>query len=155
MPDSAYNAIGYFSATTLLYPAYTIFMATAFLLFFLLDRFIRTFDSGSQPHSYHRHFIDPRPINRTVHLWTTFHASLFWLRLGSLQPTSTCCVSAGYWNISWGKLCFPATFTSLQAFAYLKFIRSNVSLHDRKTIIVPPSCRRVPPKYDRHFPRRR
>ena len=43
MLDSTCNAIGNFIATALLYPTYTIFMATAFLPFFLLDPYIRTF----------------------------------------------------------------------------------------------------------------
>lgn len=76
MLDSTCNAIGNFIATALLYPTYTIFMATAFLPFFLLDPCIRTFVSGCQPHSCHRHFIDPRPIDRTIHLWTAFHICL-------------------------------------------------------------------------------
>ena len=76
MLDSTCNAIGNFIATALLYPTYTIFMATAFLPFFLLDPYIRTFVSGCQPHSCHRHFIDPRPIYRTIHLWTAFHICL-------------------------------------------------------------------------------
>ena len=76
MLDSTCNAIGNFIATALLYPTYTIFMATAFLPFFLLDPYIRTFVSGCQPHSCHRHFIDPRPIDRTIHLWTAFHICL-------------------------------------------------------------------------------
>ena len=93
MLGSACNATGYFIATNLLYPTYTVFTAAAFLLLFLLDLCIRTFASGSQPHSCHRHFIDPRPIDCTTHLWAAFHNSPLGLCLDSSQPTSTCCVS--------------------------------------------------------------
>ncbi|MDR1410119.1 MAG: hypothetical protein LBJ12_07655, partial [Oscillospiraceae bacterium] len=27
-------------------------------------------------HSHHRHFIDPRHISRTIHLWTAFHSDI-------------------------------------------------------------------------------
>jgi hypothetical protein len=46
-------------------------MAIAFLLYSVLDPYIRTFASGSQPHSNHRYFIDPRP-NTLGHLWLDF-----------------------------------------------------------------------------------
>ena len=87
MLDSTCNAIGNFIATALLYPTYTIFMATAFLPFFLLDPYIRTFVSGCQPHSCHRHFIDPRHIGCTTHLWAAFHISITPC-LGNSLPTS-------------------------------------------------------------------
>lgn len=45
---------------------------------------------------YDRHFIDPRPIDCTAHLWAAFHNGPLGLCLDSSQPTSTCCVSLGY-----------------------------------------------------------
>ena len=145
MLDSTCNAIGNFIATALLYPTYTIFMATAFLPFFLLDPYIRTFVSGCQPHSCHRHFIDPRPIDRTIHLWTAFHICLTALfgRFSAdfnvlcqhriLHSFASNVVSGERFRISVREnSVFPATFTSLQAFAHIKFICSNVSLHNHR-----------------------
>lgn len=155
MLDSTCNAIGNFIATALLYPTYTIFMATAFLPFFLLDPYIRTFVSGCQPHSCHRHFIDPRPIDRTIHLWTAFHICLTALFGRFSADFNVLCqrriLHSFASNVVSGERfraypiiplfrisvrensVFPATFTSLQAFAHIKFICSNVSLHDRRT----------------------
>ncbi|TCS78871.1 hypothetical protein EDD59_11084 [Muricomes intestini] len=72
----ACNTARSFIATALLNLTHTTFVATAFLPLFLLDIFIRVFVSGSQPHSCHENFIDPRPIDRTIHLWTAFHNSI-------------------------------------------------------------------------------
>lgn len=72
----------------LLYPTYAIFTAVTFLSLFLLDLYIQTFASGSQPHSHHRHFIEPRPIECTTHLWAAFHNSqidLVWAFFSRLQ----------------------------------------------------------------------
>ena len=87
MLGDAYNTARSFIATALLDLTHTTFVATAFLPFFLLDTFIRVFVSGSQPHSCHENFIDPRPIDRTIHLWTAFHNSilLVWAVLSRLQ----------------------------------------------------------------------
>ncbi len=87
MLGDACNTARSFIATALLDLTHTTFVATAFLPFFLLDTFIRVFVSGSQPHSCHENFIDPRPIDRTIHLWTAFHNSilLVWAVLSRLQ----------------------------------------------------------------------
>ena len=72
----ACNTARSFIATCLLNLTHATFVAAAFLPLFLLDHFIRGFVSGSQPHSRHESFIDPRPIDRTIHLWTAFHISI-------------------------------------------------------------------------------
>ena len=74
--DGACNTVRFFIATALLNPTHTTFVAAAFLPLFLLDLYIRVFVSGSQPHPRHENFIDPRPIDRTIHLWTAFHICL-------------------------------------------------------------------------------
>ena len=87
MLGDACNTARFFIATALLNPTHTTFVAAAFLPLFLLDLYIRVFVSGSQPHPRHENFIDPRPIDRTIHLWTAFHNSvlLVWAVLSRLQ----------------------------------------------------------------------
>lgn len=96
----ACNAARSFIATCLLNLTHATFVTAAFLPLFLLDHFIRGFVSGSQPHSCHESFIDPRPIDRTIHLWTAFHISIqpVWTVLSRLQRA----VSA--WDIALPRL---------------------------------------------------
>ena len=52
-----------------------------------LDPYIQRFISGfASPHTHHEHFIDPRHIDSTIHLWTAFHSMTC---LGYFLPTST------------------------------------------------------------------
>ena len=90
----ACNIARSFIATCLLNLTHATFVTTAFLLLFLLDHFIRGFVSGSQPHSRHESFIDPRPIDRhpPLDIFPHQHSAC----LDGSQPTSTCCVSLGY-----------------------------------------------------------
>lgn len=95
-----FNIIRSFIATALLNLTHTTFVATTFLPFFLLDLYIRVFVSGSQPHPCHENFVDPRPIDRTIHLWTAFHIGKLpvWAVLSRLQRA----VSA--WDIALPRL---------------------------------------------------
>jgi len=52
-----------------------------------LDPYIRRFVS-SLGHSDHRHFIDPRPVGDTIHLWTAFVVLFCQPHYGRSQPTS-------------------------------------------------------------------
>jgi hypothetical protein len=131
--------------TILLYPTYSAIAATAFLPPVLIDSYIRTFVSGYEPHSYHRHFIDPRHICRTIHLWTAFHSGIPTLfgrlsadfsvlcRVREVYPSPFNAVSGGAFQgvtlsfhsseYQLGKFSdFPVAFTSLQDYSHAKFI---------------------------------
>ena len=70
--DSACNTVRYFTMSILTLPHYRRTLRTThFYALLSLDPYIRSFVRRSR-HSYHMHFIDPRPIGYTVHLWTAF-----------------------------------------------------------------------------------
>ena len=70
--DSACNTVRYFTMSNLTLPHYRRTLRTThFYALLSLDPYIRSFVRRSR-HSYHMHFIDPRPIGYTIHLWTAF-----------------------------------------------------------------------------------
>ncbi len=70
--DSACNTVRYFTMSNLTLPhCRRTLRTTHFYALLSLDPYIRRLVRRYR-HSYHIHFIDPRPIGYTVHLWTAF-----------------------------------------------------------------------------------
>ena len=70
--DSACNTVRYFTMSNLTLPhCRRTLRTTHFYALLSIDPYIRSFVRRSR-HSHHIHFIDPRPIGYTIHLWTAF-----------------------------------------------------------------------------------
>ncbi len=70
--DSACNTVRYFTMSNLTLPhCRRTLRTTHFYALLSLDPYIRRLVRRYR-HSHHIHFIDPRPIGYTIHLWTAF-----------------------------------------------------------------------------------
>ena len=69
---NAHNTARYFISRIFTLPhCHLIKTVCTFLCSRNIDPYIRSF-AGRFRHTHHMHFIDPRPIGYTVHLWTAF-----------------------------------------------------------------------------------